>query len=279
MSKIVRPNLVSYLLLRSSAAALLLAVLVTGCANGGDVATSVRRPAGQRPDVDAKAATGTLAIPAGKAFNITSFKSGQEGNARGEAKAAGTDGAQCSAEASAGGTAWAEFQLGYCFDNTSGMPLHAAVTLHLTLAASQDDKAASLSATPAASQSVGVSAPDSPAVDSQTSTATTTLTYFVKDTNGMLLRQESLVAMDLERGPQSAKDEPTRVFDLQLPPDRGCYLVIAGHTDVRSGSRQTAAAGLEVQRCSLEIAWQPQPSGQPSTQPVPLPPGEKSPGS
>jgi len=270
MTNTIRRNLGSAFALWSCGFSLLILALLGGCANGGDAAMTLRRPAGQRPDIDAKAASGTLAIPAGQAFNITSFKSGQEGSARGESKPSGTDGAHCRAEASDGGAAWAEFQLGYCFDNTSGRPLGAVVRLHLALAASQDNGAGAK--TPRAGgttqKSEVSSSADSLPADGQPSTATTTLQYFVKDTNGTMLRQENLAAMNLERGPQAANDEPMRVFDLQLAPGRGCYLVIAGRIDVRAGSTQTASASLDAKQCSLEISWQPQSPPQSAAQPA-----------
>ncbi len=266
---------------------LLPALLIGGCGGAGEPATTVRRPAGQRPDIEAQAIPGALAVPASEAFNIVSFKSGQEGNARGESKPMGLDGAVCRAEASEGGTAWGEFQLGYCFDNASGKPLRAAVKLRLNVAVSQQDGAATLSpqladverqpvqaATTAAEHPAAAPSPDSPSPGGQGNSATTTLKYFVKDTNGVLLRQETLAAIDLERGPQTAKGEPMRIFEVQLPPERGCYLMIAGRTDVRAGPAENVAALLEVQQCSLDIAWQPQSPEPLQAQPVTPQPGQ-----
>ena len=102
--------------------------LLAGCGGGGNVGMRVRKPASQRPDVDlAMASKGKLVIPGGGAFNLTSFKSGQMGAARGLSEAIGNDGARCRAEARDGGSAWGEYQLGYCFDNVTDVPLDVAL--------------------------------------------------------------------------------------------------------------------------------------------------------
>lgn len=260
---------------RSRPLPLLLGLLLGGCGGNGDVATTVRRPAGQRPDLQPPAPSGTTTIPASQAFNITSFKSGQEGNARGGAESSGRDGAQCRAEASDGGNAWGEFQLGYCFDNATGVPLQAAVKISMTVVASQTSSPAEQAAADTKPHPQSSPPPAAPANASaalganlhlaggQPGSSTTVLKYFVKDSNGALLRQETLLSTDLERGPQDAKDAPKRFFDIRFEPDRGYYIVIAGRTEVRAGPGQTASAKLDVLQCDLELTWQPRSAAPP----------------
>lgn len=240
--------------------------LGAGCGGSTDVSTAIRRPAAQRPDIDAaRTAAGSLAVPTGQPFNIVSFKSGQDGAARGESKAAGENGASCRAEASAGGSAWAEFQLGYCFDNVTGAPLKAAVRLRLAAAESHARRpmADPAAGRPDAGQSDVKTSPPStqprPAdagVVRGTSTVATVLKFFIKDSNGLVVRQEDLVSTDLEKGSRSVAGEHDLVFDVQFEPQRGYYLVVAGRTELTAGGSEAVESSLGVTRCSFDIAWQ-----------------------
>lgn len=212
--------------------------LLSGCGGEGDEGMSVKKPATERPDVDqTTAAKGALTVPAHEAFNLTSFKSGQTGAARGESQALGNDGATCRAEARDGGSAWASFQLGYCFDNTAGLPLDAAVRLRLT-----------------ANESTSGQRAGADAVAVMT-TAESTLTFFIKDTNGVVIKKEDLLSSSLEKGPDSLGTTHDLVFDARFEPNRGYYLVLAGRTDVKADASQSVAASLSVAQCSLEVEW------------------------
>jgi len=245
--------------------------MLAGCSGGGDVDMTVRKPASERTDINqARAASGALSIPSAQPFNITSFKSGQEGAARGECKSTDGNGATCRADARDGGSAWGEFQLGYCFDNVAKVPLSAAVKLRLTVAESTSisrpsgEPTASMPAlqsgasanaggnTPAANQRSAASAE---AAGTPT-TAKAFLKFFIKDTNGVLLKEQSLVAETLDRGPHSSHDTRDVVFDARFEPDRGYYLVIAGRAEVQSAAGQASQITLDVTPCTIEIVWQ-----------------------
>jgi len=223
------------------------AAFLPGC-GGGNIGTNVRKPASERPDVDrAVTAMGTLTIPADKPFNLTafmsgqasstSFLSGQVGAARGEAEAVGNDGAMCRAEARNDGSAWGEFQLGYCFDNTTGVPLDATVKLRFTTSESTTGRQG----------------------DAETQNATisseSTLTFFIKDTNGLVIKKEELLSSSLEKGHDSIGSTHDLVFDVRFGPNRGYYLMLAGRTDVESDAPHSIATSLSVSQYLLQIEW------------------------
>lgn len=230
-------------MVRNPLAACLLAMVATvlsaGCGGGGGIGTDVKKPASERPDIDRAAATsGALVIPANQAFNLTSFKSGQTETARGAAEMVGNDGATCRAEARKTGSAWGEFQLGYCFDNVTDARLDATVKVRFTVKEA-------ISAEEAGDESA-----------SAMPTATNALVFFIKDaTNGPEIKKEELLSSDIEKGAGSTNTAHDLVFDGRFEPGHGYYLVIAGRTDVRAVPSQSVACSLDVTNCSMEIAW------------------------
>jgi hypothetical protein len=252
-------------------AAVLCAAMIAGCSGGSSVETTVRKPASQRPDIDQSlASSGSLVIPTAQAYNLTSFKSGQNGAARGECMPSGENGADCRAEARDGGAAWGDFQLGYCFDNVAKTPLSAAVKLRLLIA---ESSAMSLAApatgdATAAQQSIAAAGPAgrAPATTQSsgnrsdrgttTTTANTVLKFFIKDSNGLIVKEQSLVSDTMDKGPHSTSDTRDLVFDARFEPERGYYLFIAGRTDVQAAPGQSVHTALSVTQCTMEIVWQ-----------------------
>jgi hypothetical protein len=180
---------------------------------------------------------GGVEIPGAAEFNYTTVRSGQTGQARGEAKQVGKSGAVSTVEAGADGSGWAESTLGYCFDNTSGSKLDAAV--HLKLRVSQ--------------QVEGVVAQPQ-TIDNATS-AKSTLQFLIKDTNGRTLRTENLLTGDLATGSGSASTTHDLVYATTFEPDKGYYLVIAGRVDVAAGGGQSSRMSLEIADASMSISW------------------------
>jgi hypothetical protein len=223
---------------RAVVAGVFFIAFASGCEGSGQ-GMSVRLSPAQRPDVTASAATGSLRVPDETPFNIRSFKSGQDGlSARGEANPAEGRGATCTAQVGGTGSAWAEFQLGYCFDNATGKPLQAIVKLSATVRES-------------AEKAVGQS-------DSATASGNNGLTFLVKDTAGLVVRQESLAASDLSKGARSTTNRHEMVFDIQCEPDRGYYVLIAGRSSAEAaGDGSTANTRLDVTDISLQLEYQP----------------------
>lgn len=220
---------------------LCLALAFTGIGCGeGDTTMVVKKPASERPDVDrAMAGKGSLVVPTAQAFNYSSFNSGQTGTARGEAALVGKDGARCAAQASDGGSAWGEFQIGYTFDNTTGGPLDAAVKLKLRLAQTQTTSG---------------TAPDAHGIET---TGKSALRFFIKDSVGLTIKAEDVATSTLMKGPTSHTDTHDIVFDARFEPDRGYYLVLAGRIDVTAAGGGNATLAMDVQQATMEIAWRP----------------------
>ncbi len=220
--------------------------LLTGCGGDGGVSQNVRRSASERPDVGpAQVTAGGVTIPGDAVFNLTSFKSGQAGTARGTAEAVGANGATCLAEASDGGSAWGEFQLGYCFDNESGVPLEAAVKLRLTATESASD--GPVPGSPQPGSTAGQAGGETK--------STNALRFFIKDTNGLVIKEEDLLSSDLAKGPDSSGTTYDLVFDARFEPNRGYYLVLGGRTEVQAEESHRVSASLSVGQCGFQIEW------------------------
>ncbi len=210
----------------------------SGCEGGGQ-GMSVRLSAAERPDVDAAVATGSLRVPEEKPFNIVSFKSGQEGlSARGESLPAGNHGASCTAQVNGTGSAWSEFQLGYCFDNATGRPLQAVLKLSVTVSENAEKTLGSGDAAAASGQN--------------------SLTFLVRDTAGLVVRQETLASSDLSKGARDTSNRHEMVFDLLCEPDRGYYILLAGRAAADAkGDGSGANARLEVKDVALHLEHRP----------------------
>ncbi len=223
------------------------AACLAGCGGaGGD--TSVSMAASRRPDVnDAGVQQGKLALPGDTAFNYTKFTSGQEGqSARGESGEIANNGARCKAAVKDKGTAWGGFQYGYCFDNATGKALNAVVSLSLNVkrAASHTEGAAG---------AVEVAG------------GNCSLIFFIKDSYGLTLMQESLVASELGKGAKDATLKITPHFDVKMEPERGYYLILSGRADAKAPASQSAAVSLEASDISIKIAWTPSESARVKT--------------
>ncbi len=208
-------------------------LVLSGC--GGGDGFKISRPAAQRPDWDdQRVAKSPLRLPADEPLNVVLFKSGQEGAARGTASASERGVATAAAEANNDGSAWGEFQIGHCFDNISGRRMTAVVRVRL-----------------AAKRKVAA-----PPEEAQT-TAQTTLTFFVKDSNGATLHQESVAGGDSRKGPAEWSGDHEFAFDAVFAPDLGYYLFLAARADARGADGRSASASVEVSRCELTLEWGP----------------------
>ncbi len=221
-------------------AVILVPIWMSAC-GGGDTTMDVRKPAAERPDFDKTAAArGALKIPASDAFNYTSFRSGQSGSGRGESKPDGKSGATCHAEAAEGSDAWGEFQLGFCFDNSGDAPLDAVVKLNVKV-----------------TEKSQLQGGDDSNKDQPAPVAKGTLTFFIKDSNGSVIKTENLLANSLGKGPNSAGIVHELAFDARFEANRGYYLMMAGRSEAQAGQGQSASVALGVKDASLEIAWRP----------------------
>jgi hypothetical protein len=231
----------------------------TGCGGGGP-GTDIQRKASDRPDVTGpNASSGRFLIPAEVPFNITSFKSGQSGAARGTSEQIGTNGAVCRADAREGGSAWGEVQLGYCLDNATGKGLQAVAKVRVRVKGS-------------------IAAEEQIPKQNGRSVASNGLLFFVKDTYGLILRQEPLYSQDLEKGSGATTTSHDLAFDVRLEPDRGYYFAISGRSDAQAAPAQAVNCSLEVSEFGIELSWQPVSAAQ-STKEAAQPAGSSAPAS
>lgn len=210
--------------------------LVCACGGGGTIDTNVRLPSVDRPDI--APSTGAIVIPAEVPFNYPKFMSGQEGKvARGASAAEGKAGATCSAESSADGKAWGAFQLGYAFDHNATGESRCTVHVRLTAKEIADSKSTAADS--------GLEGPK----------GTINLSFFMKDSTGLTIKEESLVASTLARGPREAVTTHDFVFDTALLPERGYYLIVGGRVDASTTDGADATVALTVSDISMEVRW------------------------
>ncbi len=214
------------------------------CGGGGTVETNVRLPASDRPDVTPTASSDAIRVPAGEAFNYPRFSSGQEGpDARGSAMAAGADGAVCFAEVNGEGKAWGAFQLGYAFDHQATSPSPCVV--HVRLTAEEAGRSSR-------GEGAGADASADGAVN---------LVFFMKDSMGLTIKEESLVFSTLNRGPRDATTRHDFVFEADLQPERGYYVIVSGRVDASATQSATSRVDLKVSDVAMDIRWGREPTG------------------
>lgn len=221
----------------------LFAAMPLGCGEGGSATTNIRLTAAERPDIAPGTATArTLRIPSETPFNYPKFTSGQEGNqARGNAVADGATGATCSAELTGEGRAWGAFQLGYGFDHQSSRESKCVVRVKLM-----------------AEESADVTAPTTSDAATTRPTGAVSLVFLLKDANGVTIKEESLVANNLRKGPNKASITHDFSFDATLLPEHGYYLVLSGRCETTSTAADSSARlRLDVSNIAIELSWAP----------------------
>jgi len=208
-----------------------------GCGGGAAGINTARLPV-DRPDVTVeRLATGGASLPGSDAFNVISFESAQDGDGRGESKANGPAGAVCKAESGTNGVGKASFMIGYTFDNQTGKPMDVIVKLKL-----KHDATIELS-------------PGETPIGKQPPGGSNTLTFVVRDSVGVVLKNEVLTTSTSEAGARNSAGSHDLAFDVNCPADRGYYFVIAGNCEARNGTGRSASVGMTVSDISLDLAW------------------------
>jgi len=215
----------------------------SGCAND---ATEIKlsTPADLRPDVtEATAARGPIRLPSPTAFNLTPFTSNESGTCTAKAKSTPDGSALANVEAKDGGSGWAEFQLGYTFDNTGSGPLHGLVEL----SADFSQRAESSS-------------------DDPMNAGTVTVRFLIKDSNGTTLHNEALVESGTDAGPRKLSAQQTTMVDAEFQAELGYYVLLSARSAATSTKGNTATAGVEIKNCKMSISWLPVESRKATTQ-------------
>lgn len=245
---------------RAIAAPLLLALPVfaclfaSGCGGAEDGINSASLPE-DRPDVTPeRLARGRVTLPATEPFNLTAFESNQDGDGRGQSKAEGTGGATCKAASGTTGSAKASFLLGYTFDNLSGRDIDAVIKLKLA-----HDEAIDLS-------------PGTTPPDQTPPGGASNLAFVIKDSAGVVLKNEGLAASVADKGPAASSGSHDLSFDVRFEPGRGYYLIIAGRCEAKAGSGRGATVEVAIHDVSLDIDWKPAPAAAGGRTPAAPPP-------
>ncbi len=212
-----------------------------GCGGGGGPDVSVRVAEKDRPDIAPdSSSTGKRSIPTDAALNVIKFTSGQEGEAaRGFAGADERQGATCHAEVTGAGSAWGAFQIGYTFDNMTGKALLATFRLKTNV-----EGALSYASPPDGDPNV-------------TPTGSAMASLILKDTLGVVVRQESLYTAALSTGAKASSRGHDAVFEARLEPGRGYYFVVTGRAEATCLNGQNARIELAATNVNFEIAWRP----------------------
>lgn len=213
----------------------------SGCGGGGGPEVSIRVAEKDRPDIAAgSTSTGKRSIPADAPLNVMKFTSGQEGeSARGFSGADERQGATCHAEVTGVGSAWGAFQIGYTFDNMTGKALLATFRLKLNVEGALSHS----------------SPPDGDPYDTPTGSAMASL--ILKDTLGVVVRQETIYSAALNTGAKASSRGHDVVFEARLEPGRGYYLVVTGRSEATCREGQTARVELAATNLNFDIAWRP----------------------
>lgn len=215
----------------------------SGCDNDASE-IKLSTPADLRPDVtEATAATGPIRLPTPTEFNLTPFTSNESGACAAKAKSTRDGSAMATVDASDGGSGWAEFQLGYVFDNTGSGPLHGLVEL------SADFSQMTLTNT-----------------DDPMNTGTVMVRFLIKDSNGTTLHNEALVESGTEAGPRKLSAQQTTMVDAEFQPGLGYYVLLSARSAATSTKGNTAKAGVEIKNCKMSISWLPVESRKATTQ-------------
>jgi hypothetical protein len=209
-----------------------------GCSSSAGISTDFKRPPSERADIEERQFTsGPIRIPESAPFNFTSYRSGQTETGQGVTQPAGKNGVSSKVEAKNGGSAWAEFDLGYTFDLVGPRPQAGVVRLRLKSTRTQKLEHPATTSGPSG----------------ESSTSSGQLRFVVKDSNGRLLRDENLLAGGGERSPTDVQQSHELAFDVPFEPGLGYYLVIAGRCDVQTISGDSATVTLGINDASLEI--------------------------
>ncbi len=204
-----------------------------GACGDGDFQIKVAKPAAERPDVKvAGIELSSVSLPDPTPFNVSPFASHQSGACSARSSASDRGVGAASVDASGGGSGWAEFHVGYAFDQLSDHPVAAVIEVAVECA-----------------QSVEATAGEADNV------ARATLQFLVRDSNGITLHKETLAAANSETGNRRWSASEASAVDVVLPPGVGYFVTVAGRAEASAGGARKSLATVEVKSCRMKLAW------------------------
>ncbi len=211
--------------------ALILIATLQGCGGGDDFGESVTIPQGHRDRLSAAFNGGApVTLPKDRSFNVADTQRHSQGAAAADSTADDSGRASCSADASRGGRAGAEFQIGHVLTHDGNTPLDVAVTFNVEYRCSVRGDAPGNDAQPIA------------------------LKAYIKDSNHRMLAKVMLAEGDSDRLPERWSGSQSPSFDLKLEPGLAYHLIVAGSVAVSGDGEHGLRAELEVTRVEIQIA-------------------------
>lgn len=207
--------------------------MLAGCNSAGGYGESVRFKTHDESRADEVLGTGSrLELPSGAKFSITQAQRRSEGAGRAESEVSEEGTARCLAAVDGHGSASAGFQLGHMIFNAEDKPREVTITLDCDFEYSSTNDPTS----PAAPDLIG-------------------LKFYVKDSNRIVQRKESLIAPDGTLGAARHSGRQVSTFDVTLEPGLAYQLVLAGEVDIADADeRPPLEASITVRKCSVTVA-------------------------
>ncbi|MCH7526402.1 MAG: hypothetical protein IID39_03100 [Planctomycetes bacterium] len=206
----------------------LVGVIAGGCGDnpfGEDAAV----PQSRRQTVNvALVSDQPLRFPADRTFNVIDSQRHSRGAGTASAGASKSGTASCVADATRGGSAWAEFQLGHVLIHTGDRPFDASVTFNVvydcTFAGDESVQR----------QSLGLKA-------------------FIMDSNRRVLARVMLADARDDRLPDRWSGSQSPSFDVTFEPGLAYHLVIAGRVEVTGSEATGPTAAIQVRSLDIQI--------------------------
>jgi len=174
-----------------------------------------------------------VALPADRPFNVADTQRHSEGAAHADSNASNSGQASCTADATEGGAASAEFQIGHVLTYDGASATKVSVTFDIDYRCMSNDHTPHGAAPP-----VGLKA-------------------FIKDSNHRLLGKVMLTDGNPDRLPDRWSGSQSPSFDITLEPGLAYHLIVAGRVEVSGDDTSGPRAELEVRRAEIQIAPRP----------------------
>lgn len=225
---------------RRGLSGLWLAVVLLGGCSVAEFGGDVRVPASEEMRLtNGAAGAGPISLPADRGFNIHIKKSSQEpgpaGTATSSADATADGQAFCQAQASNGGVASAEFNIGHRFHNQSDVA--QATTIKLAYELEQ-----------------AVTASDQPTAKT---IGTAQMQLVVLDSHKRIMASMKVAQTSSDEARGTAKDHDQRELALEFAAHQSYDIMLFGQVQAKSDTGQEASARLAVRQLTMKVSFAP----------------------
>lgn len=208
-----------------------IALASSACTDNRDFGESVAIPQSIRHSVGpALGPSRAIHLPDDFPFNVVDTQRQSSGQATATSSASSSGRARCSADASTGGSAVAEFQIGHVLTYDATERLAATVTFNVAYRCSIQHDGAAFSAEPVQ------------------------LKVYVMDSQRRILGKAFLTGTAADRLPERWTGSQSHAFDLAIRPDLAYHFIVAGRVQVSGGDTAGPQATIEVQSLDILIS-------------------------